>query len=646
MEICEGLLLIPPDRGQILGRAIWKPRYVIVGARNFQRDAIASPTGPQTTGINRNGVPPKIQPRIPATDDYYISIFKPKVRLNMTEFSGPNISLLNLQDDWEPSYQYAVSSVVDCQVQMLAHRKQGPVLPTLVITINDKEKKRRSSRAAGLISGKESTATTLWFRTPPDDHHISLHDWARFIISRKLPMSPESPASPSFNNPFTQQRSRDVDYFPRPPSGNPNPRGTLQHKNSVQTYTSRDRPTTYSSDSPSLRSKRSDVSSPTSITHPAHMGFAMPDPNKYTTVLPSDIPSPVATMSDYQRSELIEGWTVAQGRSSTVSSPIRGRGSVSSGGAQPFPGADSSSPPNQRETILDRAFQLRCIPGSERETPGEEKLTSLARFDALMREADQKIRQQAKEAHAEKVAMLSAFDVDEDSSEDDMDEDDEEEDDDDDEDHEEYAHEADVNNNSNSNSSNNNDNNRQILIPPNAQRALEFLANRQDDVISHRSAVMRSSPANFSVPLQASGRPHTAHSKMRSSVTQRTTSQTQPMGQERLDVPISSSGKTSEDANFRATGEKRASGSSAKRLSFTEFTKRLSSTSSLLLVQTNASGGSSRGSSEYDPSHSQVPKGTLNARGVPPKPHDVEREEQERHCGWRNSVGFSEGGLI
>ncbi|GJC81732.1 hypothetical protein ColLi_04570 [Colletotrichum liriopes] len=533
METCEGVLLIPPDRGQILGRAIWKPRYVVVGGRSVHREALTSPTFPQNANTNRSGAPPKIQPRTPANDDYYISIFKSKVRLNMTEFSGPNLSLLNLQDDWEPSYQYP--------------------------------------------------------------------------------------------------RSRDVDYFPRPPSGNHNPRGTLQHKNSTQTYSSRDRPVTYSSDSPSLRSKRSDVSSPTSANHPAHVGFAMPDPNKYTTVLPSDIPSPVATMSDCQRSELIEGWTAAQGRSSTVSSPIRGRGSVSSGGAQPFPGADSSSPPNPRETILDRAFQLRCIPGSERETPGEEKLTSLARFDALMREADEKIRHQVKEAHAEKIAMLSAFDVDEDSSEDEADEDD---DDDDDEEQEEYAHEADVNGN------------RQTLIPPNAQRALEFLASRQEEANSPRSAAMRSPPANFSVPLQAPVRPHTAHSRMRPNVTQRTTGQTQPMGQERLDVPISSSGKTSEDASFRANGDERASGSSAKRLSFTEFTKRLSSTSSLLLVQTNTSGGSSRGSSEFDPSPSQVPKGTLNARGVPPRPRDLEREEQERHCGWRNSVGFSEGGLI
>ncbi|KAL0943643.1 uncharacterized protein CTRU02_201530 [Colletotrichum truncatum] len=644
METCEGVLLIPPERGQILGRAVWKPRYVVVGSRHIQREGVASPTLPQTNATARtNGaVTPKVPLKPIATDDYYISIFKSKVRLNTTEFSGQNLSHLNLQDDWEPSYQYPVSSVIDCQVQMLAHRKQGPVLPTLVVTINDKEKKRRSSRAAGLISSKESTATTLWFRTPPDDHHISLHEWARFIISRKLPMSPEeSPASPSFTNPFSpqQQRPREMpDFFPRPSSGNPNSRSTLQHKNSSQTYSSRERPVTLGSDSPSLRSKRSDVSSPTSIHHPAHLGFPAPDPNKYTTVLPTDIPSPITTMSDYQQSEFIEGWTAAQGRSSTVSSPIRGRGSVSSGGPQPFPGADSSSPPGPRETILDRAFHLRCIPGSEREVPGEEKLTSLARFDALMREADERRHHQVNAAEAERAAMQSAFDVDEDSSEDEEGDDDDDDDDDEEdyreEEQDEYAHEAEVNGN------------RHTLIPPNAQRALEFLANRPDDLMSPRSPVMRSSPANFSVPLQAPVRPHTAHSRMRPSAMQRTYSQPQPMGQERLDVPTSSSGKISEDGDFRANGDKRMSSSSTKRLSFTEFTKRLSSTSSLLLVQTNTSIGSSCGSSELDPSPSQVPRGTLNARGVPPRPRDLERDDQDRRCGWRNSVGFSDGGLI
>ncbi|CRK20810.1 hypothetical protein BN1723_012161 [Verticillium longisporum] len=34
------------------------------------------------------------------------------------------------------------------------------------------------------------------------------------------------------------------------------------------------------------------------------MGYAMPDLNKYTTVLPTDIPSPVATVGEYQQASL------------------------------------------------------------------------------------------------------------------------------------------------------------------------------------------------------------------------------------------------------------------------------------------------------------------------------------------------------
>ncbi|KAM0335617.1 hypothetical protein ACHAQA_000665 [Verticillium albo-atrum] len=642
MESCEGVLLIPPERGQILGRAVWKPRYVVVGRRNAHKqeklEQQPSPSLAQVMTTSRitnssssssSRTPSKPLP----TEDPCISVYKSKVRLTASEFSGYNLSSPNLQDDWEPTHQYPLSAIVDCQVQMVAHRKQGPVLPTLVITINDKERKRRSSRAGGLISSKEPSATTLWFRTPPDDHHISLHDWARFIMLKKTPMSPESPASPSFINPFPQ-RAATNEYFPRPSSGNANSRSALLHKNSTQ-HSGRERPVTFSSESPSLRSKRSDISSPSTASHPAHMGFTMPDLNKYTTVLPTDIPSPVATVGEYQQGELIEGWTSAQGRSSTVSSPIRGRGSVSSQ-AQHQAAINSSSPPAPRETILDRAFQLRCIPGSEREVPGEEKLTSLARFDALMREADDKRQQIAKQKETERAALQSAWDVDDSSSA--------EDDDDDDSSSDDFAHEA--------------DGNRQTLIPPNAQRALEYLSGPRDPRLSSQSQGHHQpqpqpqhqstsrNPVNSDAPLQAPSRPHTAHSKLRPNVAQRTHSQPQLVPQGRLDVPLPSTGKTSEDGGSRPNQEKRQSTSSAKRLSFTEFTKRLSSTSSLLLVQTNVSGGSSRESIEFDRNPSPVPKGTLNARGVPPRPRDLDREEWEKRCGWRAGVGFTEGGFL
>lgn len=520
---------------------------------------------------------------------------------------------------------------------MVAHRKQGPVLPTLVITINDKERKRRSSRAAGLISSKEANASTLWFRTPPDDHHVSLNDWARFILARRVPVSPGSPASPSFVNPFASSRSQGSDYFHRPSSGNANSRSAaLLHKTSAA-HSGRDRPITFSSESPSLRSKRSDVSSPSSTTHthPSSAGFVMPDLNNYTTVLPTDIPSPVGTGEDYQPGEFIEGWTSAQGRSSTISSPVRGRGSISSQAQHPT-ASESSSPP-QRETILDRAFQLRCIPGSENEIPGEDKLSSLARFDALMREADEKQREQHKRAEAERAAersaMQSTWDLDDDSSEDEDGDAEEEDDDDvdDDDDSDDFAHEAD-------------NEQRHTLIPPSARRALDFLSSRHEE--APRQTPQPSAARNTASshgPLQPPSRPHTAHSKFRPSATHRAYSQPQlvPVPQEKLDAQTPSPGKTSENGSSRPSGEKRASASSAKRLSFTEFTKRLSSTSSLLLVQTNASGENSQENTELDQSPSPVPKGTSNAKSGPAPPRrrrDRDREDWEKRCSWR--AGF------
>src|SRR5687768_6881725 len=286
-------------------------------------------------------------------DDYCLSIYKTKVNPPQRSSSqrhakpDPIQPPVDRQDGWEPTHQWPLSSVVDCSVQTVAHRKQGPVLPTLIVTISDQQRKRRSSRAAGLItSSKESSSTTvLWFRSPNDEPHVSLHDWVRFIMSRRgAPMSPDSPMSPVLTNPFSPKPRDASDYFPRPSSHG---RG-LQHKASTATYSTtggpRERPLTFSSESPSLRSKRSDVSSPSSYNYPVQqLSFNIPGQH-YTTVLPTDIPSPTtAGPADYQ-GEFIEGWTSAQGRSSTVSSPTRGRDSISSHAQQPSV-TESSSPP-------------------------------------------------------------------------------------------------------------------------------------------------------------------------------------------------------------------------------------------------------------------------------------------------------------
>ena len=581
---------------------------------------------------------------------------------------------------------------------MIAHRKQGPVLPTLILNLvpdpaTDKLRKRRSSRTAGLTATKETAPTTLWFRAAED--HYTLQDWARFIqqliqphIPETGPLSPLTPASPTFVNPFqAPPRSRDPSEAHRPSS-----RPALYSTGSHQTYSSRERPLTYS-ESPSLRSKRSDLSSQTSSMYPSLMGF-----QNYTTMIPADLPSPATTVGEYQ-GEFIEGWTSAQGRASTLSSPVRGRDSVGSQIPAPFqPPGMSCSPPGPRETILDRAFQLRCIPGSEAEVPGEEKLSSLARFDALMREADEKRRnREAEEARTRGARgptlstqgeLKSAWEVDDDSDTDgdgDLGEVDEDSDD------PVGEMEPDLEDRYRASP-------RSDMSRP-ARQALDYIAGRYapsettdqpQPTHSQRSPLgyQHDIPEAYSPSYQA--RPHTGYSNARRpSMTHRGYSQPQlaqvmsaPLGAPPvpyLQPPSAmlgvrtASGKASDDVTHgveptfggsgsRRSGEKRLSISSTKRLSFTEFTKRLSSsTSSLLLVQTNASGGSSRGSnSDFDSAQQQQLQSQyhhLNPRAAPSPPQQHQQpqspqspqlsdrdREADKRCGWRGSVGVFGGG--
>lgn len=334
----------------------------------------------------------------------------------------------------------------------------------------------------------------------------------------------------------------------------------------------------------------------------------------YTTVLPTDIPSPATTVNDYQ-ADCMLGWTAAQGRSSALGSPITPvRGSVSSQGqAQPI--LQSSSPPAPRETILDRAFQLRVIPGSDRETPGEEKLTSLAKFEALMREVENRQRQ----ARQDSITSPMTSTWEEDESDEDEDTNDELEDDDTDED----GFEED-------------------LSTDRARRALMYGANRHSSVSqSGRTSLSSHSEGRPFNQATAILRPHTAHSKVRPPVAQRTASEPQ-FGVPLLDAqPLAL--RTREDSIVR-NQEKRLSASSVQRLSFTDYTKRLSSSSSLLLVQSNVTNGSSQGNSEVGTPPAPT-QSTLLPREMPRAHREMDRDE---HCGWRGSVGVfgGEGGFV
>ena len=245
-------------------------------------------------------------------------------------------------------------------------------------TPSEKSRKRRSSRTGGLTP-KDPWGGILLFRTVPDDRY-NICDWhitvKPFLTPNEPEDSPLSPLSPpfvSFSNPFGSRDSRSVasstgrpEAQQRTPSQNTYPHAPMP----------RERPSALISPSPSLRSRRSDLSSQASSMNPP-MGFTAAHPQTYTGTLPADLPSPAST-SGYDN-QFIEGWTSAQGRSSALSSHTRGSNSIASAVAPVQPVA--ASPPGPRETILDRAFQLRCIPGSDRiPDKDEEKISSIARF--------------------------------------------------------------------------------------------------------------------------------------------------------------------------------------------------------------------------------------------------------------------------
>jgi hypothetical protein len=282
---------------------------------------------------------------------------------------------------------------------------------------------------------------------------------------------------------------------------------------------------------------------------------------------------------------------------------------------------------------------LRCIPGSERiPDKDEEKISSIARFEALMREADERKQERAlNQSNKEN----QDWDLDEESEESDFGERQEDDDDDD-------ADGLDMSD-------------QDVSIPTPAQRALDYISGGHTPLNQSRPLSPARSPPIPFLNQQAMSAFH-GHSnngglRPRTGTTPSHQRNSRPIS---LALPLRSistttipslkdSGSSGSSNNNLKAGtdpkEKRRSSTSVKRLSFTEFAKRLSSTSSLLLVQTNASSssgrdGSRRGSSEYG-----VEESTTGMRGgAGPSPIS----DRNKRCGWRGSVGAfgSEGGFL
>jgi len=495
---------------------------------------------------------------------------------------------------------------------------------------SDKQRKRRSSRTAGLTS-KDPWGNILLFRTVTEDPH-NIYEWQQRVKPLLTPDEPEesplSPISPMFTNPFGSSRTTSnsnsrVDFQVRP---------STQHQNSYpHAPPPRDRPSALISPSPSLRSRRSDLSSQSSSLHPP-MGFTSSHPQTYGT-LPNDLPSPAST-SGYE-TQFIEGWTSAQGRSSALSSHTRGSNSIASAVAPALPGSIGSTPPGPRETILDRAFQMRYIPGSERVPSTEdEKISSIARFEALMAEHDQ--RKQAKLATSHSRREGKDWDLDEESETSECGQVDEDEDD---------ADGLEMSD-------------HEITIPTPAQRALDYISGRIPPP-QRTLSPSRSPPIPF-LNSQAMNAFHGTPNTLRPR-TGTTSSRNGGSRPNSIALPSRSISTTAvpnlRDGNSLQAGTdeklKRRSSTSVKRLSFSEFAKRLSSTSSLLLVQTNNSSssgrdGSRRGSSEYGVEEHERERLGLRGGGGQHIAAMESRSERDKRCGWRGSVGVfgSEGGFV
>ncbi|CZT07713.1 hypothetical protein WAI453_005166 [Rhynchosporium graminicola] len=629
MIVLEGLMLVPPERGTIIGRALWKNRYVVLGTGAMMKTQNDLLPQNDTSGRGSAG---------------WKGLKSTSSKPSLVDVSQPDpkgrqlyITIYKAKGEWEFIAQHPLSAFKSCEIRALQHRKQSPLLPTMMFelkpdSISEKQRKRRSSRTGGL-SSKDPWANFLLFRTIPEERH-SIYDWQAAVkpmLSAESEeedgvMSPMSPVFNGFTNPFGSS-GRPSTSANKPEIGN---RASSQ-SSYPHAPPPRERPSAMISPSPSLRSRRSDLSSQAS-SQPPHTGFASPHPHGYATTLPTDLPSPAST-AGYDN-QLIEGWTSAQGRSSALSSHTRGSNSIASAVTPAM--SVASTPPGPRETILDRAFQMRCIPGSDRILDREdEKISSIARFEALMREVDERKHAKASTTQLKERQNWGLEEGSEESSSGDLE--------------------------------NEDDSDEEVSIPTPAQRALDYISGRQTPLSTVNRSVSpatRTSPVPFLNPQAMSAlhgssgpngiRPRTGtnQSNPRPKGSRPTSLALPSRSMSSTAVPTlrarDSSNSTLRAGSTDTKGIRRESSTSVKGLSFTEFAKRLSSTSSLLLVQTNNSSSSGRESSEFGDEEFERSNTNMNKISMRGGDGDLAMQSWDKRCGWRGSVGAfdSEGGFL
>lgn len=440
----EGYLLVPPERSAIIGRAVWKvslnepwastyPTHHLNNNANPLSPSLAtSSSEPMARGIPRprnppsrgrpqqaNSMPharasrPRPHSRAPTTSRASTRTSSGSLYLSRRYARHYNPNPLaraghtansDIQGDTEVISQNLLSSIRSCEIQSIQFRKPGPAAPTLILTFeldaaSERLRKRRSSRSGQLTSPSSTFPNSLLFRSVPDER-LNIYDWQVTIAPRIRPTTAERGDASSndsaslfaFVNPFGgSQKSSE-----RPTISNPipQPEPFLHHRTSTKDHRRPPKSISLISPSPSLRSRHSDLSSPASSFSPSG-----PLPIQHPP-----LPSPASTLN--HDSDLISGWTSAQGRSSALSHYTH-----------------ASTPPTApRETILDRAFSMRYIPGAaDAPAPSEEgKLSSIARFEALMRDHEARKNRPAAPTHHRNESVAD-WDIDEASESDESD---------------------------------------------------------------------------------------------------------------------------------------------------------------------------------------------------------------------------------
>lgn len=322
---------MPPEKASIIGKSLWKTRFVSLGPAPPAAAPSMRSNGPRSTSSSssssrlnsslkqlklgsRNASQISVEQAYPA-NDRWLCVYKHK-------------------GDHEPVALYAASSIVSCTVQDYTHRKTHSAQPTLIVTVQagGPKKKNRQARRLSQTGGLSASHTaTILFRavqSAPD----SIRGWQEAL----------------------------QDLLDAPPD---------QHRADAALPYSSNRPSTSTARPTLPPSQESYVSAGGS-----HPGSALSIRTSHTA-----LSSPISS-SPQNAAHGLE--SSSSPRSDRFGSPSPYR-TVS----PPFP---PPPPPAAvvRETILDRAFKMNCIPGAAPALEGEPAMNSIARFEALMQDIE------------------------------------------------------------------------------------------------------------------------------------------------------------------------------------------------------------------------------------------------------------------